>query len=318
MHISLQFLIFFTSCVFIFKTTDWFVRGTVDLAAVFRLPKVFVGVTLVSLVTTAPEFIVSVSSSFMGEPGLAVGNALGSCICNIGLVFAVGIMLKGIKVYKVDYKYKFSFLVGVLLLEMVLINNGILSRKEAVLLFAILAVFLFLNYRLAMHERSGMEELIHPDKKKDLIRKGAFFFLIGGLGTVLLARFGMVTTGKAIAEFFGVPPIIIGLTLVAFGTSLPEFFTAIVSAVKGHGEIALGNVVGANLLNLLFVLGSSAMAHPLTIDKQTIYFNMPALIIITLVMFFLGYKDLNYDRKEGIILLSCYLAYLILLFTYLY
>ncbi len=318
MELTFQFLIFLGACALIFKTTDLFVHGAVDLAEVLRLPKAFIGVTLVSLVTTAPEFIVSVTSSYIGEPGLAVGNALGSCICNIGLVFGVGIVLREVRVDKNDYKYKLSFLVGVLLLMLCLIANGVLSRPEALLLFGVLIFFLISNYKLAMHERDGIKELISPDKKNERIKKGIIKFIIGGVGTVLLARFGMVQPGIAIATAFNVPTIIIGLTLIAVGTSLPELFTVIISSRKGHSEIALGNVVGANLLNLLFVLGAAGLINPLPIDNETIIFNMPSLLILTVIMFFLGFRNLKYERKEGYVLLGCYVLYLFLLFGFFY
>lgn len=318
MELLIQFLIFFTACGLIFKTTDFFVRGTVDLAEALRIPKVFIGVTLVSLVTTAPELIVSVTSSYLGESGMAVGNALGSCLCNISLVFGVGIFLKEVVVKKEDYKYKLSFLVGALLLVFGFIANGVLSLFEAIILLSVLTVFLVINYRLVLNERATIEDIIPHDKKKDLVRKGIFYFLIGGIGTVLLARYGMVTTGINIATALNIPPIIIGLSLVALGTSLPELFTVIISSRKGHSDIAFGNVVGANLLNLLFVLGTSAAVNPLTIDKQTIAFTMPALIAITLIMFILGFNNLKYSRKEGWVLLGCYSLYLFILFGFLY
>jgi len=318
MFLLANILILIGACLLIFKTTELFVRGTVDLATALRLPKLFVGLTLVSLVTTAPEFIVSVSSSYIGNSGMAVGNALGSCICNIGLVFATGILLKELRIHEKDYKSKLFFLVGILLLMFLFITNGWISRIEALILLAILAVFMFINFRIAMEERETIQEMIHPDKKNDLIKKGGLLFLFGGIGTVLLARYGMVNTGINIATLLNVPSIIIGLSIIAIGTSLPELVTVIVSSRGGHSEIALGNVIGANILNLLLVLGSSALINPLTIDTQTIFFTMPAVLALTLVMFFLGFKDHRYSKREGFILLGLYLFYLTALFTFLY
>jgi len=128
----------------------------------------------------------------------------------------------------------------------------------------------------------------------------------------------MVNTGINIATLLNVPSIIIGLSIIAIGTSLPELVTVIVSSRGGHSEIALGNVIGANILNLLLVLGSSALINPLTIDTQTIFFTMPAVLALTLVMFFLGFKDHRYSKREGFILLGLYLFYLTALFTFLY
>jgi len=137
MFLLANILILIGACLLIFKTTELFVRGTVDLATALRLPKVFVGITLVSLVTTAPEFIVSVSSSFIGNSGMAVGNALGSCICNIGLVFATCIILKELRIHEKDYKSKLIFLVVILFLVYLFILNGLIGRFEALFLLAI-------------------------------------------------------------------------------------------------------------------------------------------------------------------------------------
>ncbi len=318
MALFIQFLIFGVACGLIFKTTDLFIRGTVDLAEALHLPKIFVGVTLVSLVTTAPEFIVSVTSSYLGDSGMSVGNALGSCICNTGLIFAIGIMLKDIAVKKIEFKTKFPFLIGALILLFPFMFNGTISRPEATLLLAVFVVFLILNYRLVLQERNHLEELVHPDTKKDLLKKGTLCFLIGGAGTVLLARYGMLNPGIAIAQAFHVPSIIIGLTLVAVGTSLPELFTAIISSQKGHGDIALGNVIGANLMNVLYILGTSALVRPLAIDRPTLIFSLPVALALTLLMFFLGLRRLRYNRRDGFILLGFYLLYVIVLISFLY
>jgi cation:H+ antiporter len=294
------------------------VSGAVELSLALRLSKVLIASTIVSLVTTTPEFIVSVSSSIMGNSGMAVGNAVGSCICNIGLIFAVGIMIKNIKIDKKELSEKILILLaslsGVFLLGM----NQTIGRNGAGLLFLLLAVFMYLNYLTAVQQRKSIEGEIKAEKGRHNILKSLNKIFIGGALTVLLARYGLLNPGINIANFLGVPSILIGLTLVAVGTSLPELFTAIASSRKGQGEIALGNVIGANILNILWVLGASAMVRPISIDTQTILFNIPAAIFFTLLMFLFGIKSGRYARINGIILMAVYFLYIFVLFMYIY
>ncbi len=316
----INILILAGSGLLIFKTTDWFVRGTVDIASALRLPKVFIALTLVSIMTTAPEFIVSVFSSYIGEPGVAVGNALGSCICNIGLVFAVGVLIKKIVAEKEDFLYKITFLLLISLLMAFFTYDGIITKFESIFLIILLVAFLGVNFYIGIKGKVSIEknEEAKPEDKKHLLRNGAFFFLIGGLGTVLLARFGLLNSGIAIAHALGAPPILVGLTLIAIGTSLPELFTAIIAAKKGHSDIALGNVIGANTLNLLWVLGAAGLVNPLPIDTETIQFTLPSVIALTVLLFVLGITNRTYDRKEGIVLLLGYITYIVTLIFFIY
>lgn len=302
----------------VFKTTEWFVRGTVDIATALRLPKMFIGITLVSLVTTLPEFIVSVSSSWLGEAGMAVGASVGTFICNIGLVFAVGIILSEVLAQREDFQFRMTFLVVALLIFYLFCLDGILERREACVLLLLLVFFMFMNYRMALKGREKIPLITEPGRKNRLLKTGAILFLTGGAGTVLLARYGLLDPGLEIARGLKVPPIVIGLSVIAVGTSLPELFTAIVASRKKHGEIALGNVIGANVLNLLWVLGVAALVAPLPLDKQTLYFSLPSALFFSAALFLLGFAKLSYSRKEGIFLIASYLIYLVAVFFVLY
>jgi cation:H+ antiporter len=300
------------------RTADILVSGAVELSLALRLSKVLIASTLVSLVTTMPEFIVSVSSSNMGNSGMAVGNAVGSCICNIGLIFAVGTMIKSVKIDKKELTEKILILLVSLSVVLFLGMNGVIGRNGAALLFMLLALFMYLNYLTALKQRKEIEHEIGDEKGKHNVYQSLFKIFTGGFLTVLLARYGLVDPGINIANFLGVPSILIGLTLIAVGTSLPELFTAIVSSRKGHGEIAMGNVIGANILNLLWVLGAAAMVRPIYIDAQTILFNIPVAILFTVLMFLFGIKSGKYNRINGMILIAFYLIYILALFTVLY
>ena len=262
MGIIFNFMVFFAAGLLILKSADLFIKGAVEISLSLRLSKIFIGATIVSIVTTTPELIVSSMSSAIGESGLAVGNAIGSCICNIGLILAIGAIMNDVPVTKEDLKYKVAFLLVSLMAVYLLMMDGLLNKIEAIGLLFLFVIFIFINYRLALKGRIQLDDTLNVSRDNHLLRKGVISFFLGGLFTVIIARYGLVYPGLAIAEFFKVPPAVIGLSMIALGTSLPELCTTIVSSRKRHSEIALGNVVGASILNLLLVLGISALINP--------------------------------------------------------
>ena len=322
--VILNFIIFFLAGFLILKSTDVFVKGAVEVSAALTLSKVLVGATLVSLITTTPEFAVSMTSSYVGQTGMAVGTAVGSCICNVGLILAVGCIIRDITVRKDDIKYRIAYLVVALSVAYLFMSSGVVSREDAVAMLALLVIFLVHNYSMAVkhrrreHELYELLEVVGPRRDKATLRKGAISLLFGGVATVLLAQYGLLESGLNIAILFNVPPILVGLSLVAVGTSLPDLFVAVVSSRKQHGEIVLGDVIGANILNLLGVLGIAALIRPLPVDTQTLDFSMPVAIFITLIMLALAGRSLQFKRKAGILLLGVYVTYLVALFTFVY
>ena len=318
MGIIFNFIVLFAAGFLILKSADLFIKGAVEISLSLRLSKVFIGATIVSIVTTTPELIVSSMSSAIGETGLAAGNAIGSCICNIGLVFAIGAIMKDVPITKEDLKYKVAFLLISLIVVYLLVMDGLLNKVEAVGLLLLFVIFIFINYRLALKGRIPPDNAINVPRSNHLLRKGIISFSLGGIFTVIIARYGLVYPGLAIAEFFKVPPAVIGLSMIALGTSLPELCTTVISSRKLHSEIALGNVVGASILDLLLVLGVSALINPLTIDRQTILFNMPVAVLFSVMMLILGFRNLRFSRLKGIIMLTIYVLYIAALFSIIY
>ncbi|MFH1709632.1 MAG: calcium/sodium antiporter [bacterium] len=318
MNILIDISILIGSGLCIMQTAELLVNGAVELSLILRLSKVLIAATVVSIVTTTPEFIVSVSSSLLGHSGMAVGNAIGSCICNIGLILAVGMIIKNIKIDKEELFGKIFILLASLMVILLLGMNGTIGRNGAALLFILLVLFMYYNYQAAVKQRKSIEQGITDGKAKHNIFKSLLKIFTGGFLTILLARYGLVNPGINIANFLGVPSILIGLTLISVGTSLPELFTAIVSSRKGHGEIALGNVVGANILNVLWVLGAAAMVRPVNIDAQTMLFNIPVAIFFAALIMLFGMKSGRFNRANGLTLLLFYLIYVLTLFLVLY
>jgi cation:H+ antiporter len=324
--VILNFVIFFLAGFLILKSTDVFVKGAVEVSAALTLSKVLVGPTLVSLITTTPEFAVSATSSYVGQTSMAVGDAVGSCICNVGLILAVGCIIRDITVRRDDLKYRIVYLVVALSVAYLFMSSGVVGREDAVAMLALLIIFLVHNYSIVVvkHRRREqklyelLDEAVSQRRDKASLRKGVISLVFGGVTTVLLAQYGLLGSGLNIATLLNVPPILIGLSLVAVGTSLPDLFVAVVSSRKQHGEIVLGDVIGANILNLLGVLGIAALIRPLPVDTQTLEFNMPVAIFITLIMLALAGRSLQFRRKAGVLLLGVYVTYLIVLFTFVY
>ncbi len=294
------------------KTTKLFVAGAASLGLVLGFSRIFIGVTLVSLVTTSPELVVSVSASLMGQSGLAVGNALGSYICNIGLILAVGCLIRDIHLERKELVNKGISLVISLGVVYLFIADGVLNRTEAAILIAMQAAFLIYNYLEAVKARKNIQ--IEDPKGSMPLVKSVIYFLAGGAGTVLLARYGLVEPAVKIAIYFQVPMLLIGLTMVAVGTSLPELFTSIVSARNEQADLSLGNVIGANIMNLLLIMGVAGLINPLIIDRQVLVQTMPLAVLMTAALLVLGIKRLKFDKKAGLVFLGIYVLYLLLSF----
>lgn len=314
MTIGLAFVIFLFSIFLITKTTDMFVKGAVSVAYELKVPKSFIGITLVSLMTTLPELIVSITGSIMGESGLVVGNALGSCICNIGLVFAVAIIINDVKIEKRDKLNIFYYCLSLIIAYLLFIDYR-LSRIDGIILLLLLIIFQIYNYYSSV--KRGLQDTVPVEEIDNRLHlnKGILWLLIGGLTTVLIARYGIINTGIYIANRLKVPSIVIGLTLVALGTSIPELFTAIISSRSKNSEIAFGNVLGANILNILFILGIAVVIKPIPIDRQTIIVHSPVAFILAVILYFLSFKRYTLKRRDGIIILIIYVLYIIYLFS---
>jgi len=321
-----DFIIFIIAIAVIIKSADLFTSGASALAQALRIPRMIIGLTIVSLATTTPELTVSAISSHLHLGGIAVGNALGSCIANIGLVLGLAAVARPIHFQPKLIKLELKFLIGVAVFLFLLMLNfrrglgdilqgGTLSSGDGLLLLGLLvASFTYIIVReLRIRGKTVGNSDPPPRMKKDVLK-----FLIGAVGVVASAKYGIIPSGVSIAKFLGVPEIVIGLSLVAVGTSLPELFTALVAASKKMGDIAAGNVIGANILNILWVLGVSSLINPLAIDSQTLRITMPVLLSFIIVMLIFARSGFRLVRWEGGVLLLIYSAYIAYLFKFAY
>ena len=303
------------------KGADWMIDGVVDLAERTGLPKIVIGATVVSLGTTLPEAFVSVMAAYMGNPGLALGNGVGSIIADTGLIFGLTCILAAVPVNRFILnrtgwvQIGAALLLVIIALAALLTSEGeepMLERWVGFLFLALLAAYLYVTYVWA---KQGTATLVEEITEHELMGLGKCWLLVvGGLILVVSGARVLVPAASEIAIRFGVPDDVIAATMVAFGTSLPELMTAIAAVRKGHPEITVGNIVGADVLNVLFVIGAAAVAAPLAIPENFYYFHFPAMLAI-LVSFriFISMNTAGvFHRWQGVWLLGLYGTYVIL------
>lgn len=303
----------------IVKGGEWFVAAAVKTAEFLRMPRVVIGSTLVSLATTTPELVVSIMAGLHGHSGLAVGNAVGSCICNIGLIVGVTAALKHVDVHlralRTGLIVMFGAAVGLFLMTLSLK----LGRWQgAVLLAAGAGYFVWdfvTHYRdrkprdLAEAKAIGRE---HSGQGARWLegRTGTAMQFIAGAAVVVVGSRLLVGGAVDVAGALGVPPMIIGLTVVAVGTSLPELITAVSSSRQAVSDLSVGNVIGANIANLTLIVGAAAVLHELELDRPTQLFSFPAMLIGMGLLLWVLSTERRVTRREGALLLGYYGLYL--------
>ena len=306
---------------------DWMIDGVVALAERTGMPKIVIGATVVSLGTTLPEAFVSVMAAYMGNPGLALGNGVGSIIADTGLIFGLTVVLATVPVNRFILNRTGWVQVGSATL-LVVIAAGILvttpegqepmlGRWVGFLFLCLLAAYLYVTYYWSKQggDLTGGEEEDEDEDEEEMPLSKAWIMVVGGLFLIILGARVLVPSASEIAFRFGVPEDVIAATMVAFGTSLPELMTAIAAVRKGHPEITVGNIVGADVLNSLFVIGAAAAAAPLAIPSNFFYFHFPAMLIILYsfrIFITMNNKTGVFQRWQGVWLLTVYGVYVFL------
>lgn len=315
-------LIIVVCIVLLSKGADWMIDGVVDLAARTGLPKIVIGATIISLGTTMPEAFVSVMAAFMGNPGLALGNGVGSIIADTGLIFGLTCIVAVVPVNKFILnrtgwvQVSAATLLVVVSVIALATTTGVpvLGRWVGIVFVVLLAAYMYVTYLWA---KQGGEHAFAGEAEREaelMSMAKCWVMVLGGLFLIVLGARVLVPSASEIAVRIGVPDDVIAATMVAFGTSLPELMTAIAAIRKGHPEITVGNIVGADVLNCLFVIGAAACARPLEIPSNFFYFHFPAMLIIlySFRVFIFISKDGRFKKWMGVWLLSVYLIYVIL------
>ncbi|MCI0745621.1 MAG: calcium/sodium antiporter [Verrucomicrobia subdivision 3 bacterium] len=306
------------------KGGELFVAAAVRLAEFLRMPRVVIGSTLVSLATTTPELVVSIMAGAKGAPELAVGNAVGSCICNVGLVLGLTAAFKHIDVNPAALRIPLiaMFTFGATLMLMTL-DLG-LSRRQGMTLIcggAVYFVYDFVKYARDVKPSHIAEAAVieaAATSRLDWFRgkPGTTVQFLLGAGTVVLGSRVLVDAAVALASALGLPSILIGLTIVAVGTSLPELITAVTSSRQAVSDLAVGNVLGANIANLTIIVGTAAVLSEVTMRRVTHSFNFLALLGLFAVLLWMLLSERRVSRKEGVtlvVLYNLYIAGLVLL-----
>jgi cation:H+ antiporter len=301
-------------------SADRFVVGASAMAYNLKVSPLVIGLTIVGLGTSAPEMLVSALASWQGNSGLAVGNALGSNIINTGLILGFTAMIIPLNVHSSILKRELPVLLLVMVVALLLLLDGTLGRLDGLLLLTGMVVMLIWMIRLGRTSPTGEDPMSaeFADEIPTTLSMGraVFWLLVGGL--VLLGSSRLLVWGAvSIAESMGVSDLVIGLTIVALGTSMPELAATVMSAIKGEHDIALGNVIGSNIFNLLVVLGLPGVINPAAIDTEVLTRDYPVMIGLTLALFVMAYGFRGpgrINRIEGTLLVLAFCAYQTLLY----
>ena len=314
-------LLFLVGLACLIKGGDWFVDGASDLARRFHLPELLIGATVVSIGTTLPEVMVSTMSAISGHGEIAYGNAIGSVICNTALIAAITIAVRPGKVDPKALKMPvlFFFLAAAIYCVAAYLI-GSFTRTVGILMLCVFLVYMILNVR--QMKNSPQPEPQEPESEGLPVWK-MILFLVLGAALIALGAHLLVENGTKIAQALGVPESVIALTFVALGTSLPELVTAITSLVKGHSDLSLGNVIGANVFNLVLVSGVSVTLAPFAVPQSAVLFEhnaslvleIPLMIIVMLILTVPALIKGKLSRFQGILMLAIYAAFCAIQFT---
>jgi len=301
-------------------SADRFVEGASGIAKNFQVSPMVIGLTIVSVCTSLPEMIVAAIAAWQGNNNLGIGNAIGSNIANIGLVLGATAMIAPLVIQAHIFKREMPALFLVSLLCLVLFRDGELGRLDGMILGGGLVVFVFWLYRIGMRERDAVLEAEFKDViPADMDMKTSVLWFIVGLVVLMLSSRMMVWGAVEIAAFLGVSDLVIGLTIVAIGTSLPELVASIASVLKGEAELAVGNVIGSNMFNILAVLMMPALIKPGSFDDSILSRDLPVMLAFTVLLFGMAYglnkKEGKVNRIEGGILFFGFVIYLYMLYA---
>lgn len=297
--------------ILLIKGADFFVEGASSIAEKFNIPQIVIGLTIVAFGTSAPEAAISITAAMAGNSGITIGNVVGSNILNILLILGITAVVTVVPVAKNTLKYEMPFVTFITILLLVLgVMGSDISRIDGIIFWLIFLFFLYYLYRLSKSGESSPKGSVNVSKESSMPRM--IIITLIGLVFIVWGSDRTVNAATGIAQAIGISDRIIGLTIVAFGTSLPELLTSVTAAFKGKPDIAIGNIVGSNIFNILFVIGTVALIHPVDFSSGFIIDTGVAIAASALLLILCAIKK-KLTRPAGIILLLSYMVY----FTYL-
>lgn len=305
MEALLQILLVIVGFVMLVKGADWFVDGAAGIAERFGIPQLVIGLTIVAMGTSAPEAAVSISAAFKGTADITIGNVVGSNILNILVILGVTSVIVAVAVQKSTVRYEIPFMIGITVLLLIFgITGNEVNRIEGAILWVFFILYIVYLYRMTKNQAPAEEE-----KKKEKASVGKLILLvIVGLALVVFGSDVTVDAATKLARIVGLSDKFIGLTIIALGTSLPELVTSVSAARKGKADIAIGNIVGSNIVNILFVVGTTALILPVPFAGGFVI-DMAIAIAAAVLLFVCVFRKQKLDRAGGIIMLIGYVAY---------
>ena len=303
--IIIQVVLLLVGFLFLIKGSDFFVDGASSIASHLKIPTIIVGLTIVAFGTSAPEAAVSITSSLTGSNAMAVSNVIGSNLFNMLMVIGIAALLSNLLMEKSVLKKDLPFLVAITLLFAIFIFIGWdITNLEGIILLIILAGYIIYLIRGSKKSKNAND----VEAAKFTLPKSIILIIIGLVGIIIGGDL-VVDSASAIAIALGMSETLVGLTIVAIGTSLPELVTSITALKKGENQLVIGNVIGSNIFNILFVLGASSAISRIPLDSSMLI-DVLFMMGVTILCFIFGKTQDKYDKKEGVILIALFIAYM--------
>lgn len=304
-------ILFLLGFVLITKGADIFIESTISVAKKTNIPEIVLGATIVSLATTFPELTVSAFASIQGHTTMSLGNAIGSIICNTGLALGLVAMIKPFKVDKKIFNSKAILLIISVIVLIILGMDKTIGRTDAMALIGLLVIYMINNYNSIPKtgsRRTSNATNIEYSKSSDMIKLVVMFVI--GITMMIIGSRLLVNNGIKIAEVLGVPQAVISLTVIALGTSLPELVSCLTAIRKSHNAISVGNILGANILNIVSVIGLSSFINDIPILKQTSMVDFPFMILLLLILIIPTFIKQKIYRFQGLLMILTYIIYI--------
>lgn len=305
MDLLLQFGLLVLGFVLLGKGADWFVEGAAGIAAKFGIPQLVIGLTIVAMGTSAPEAAVSIAASLKGSADITIGNVVGSNIMNILVILGCASVITPLLLARSTARIEIPYVIAITALLFWQGRDGVISFVDGLTLCVGFVIYLAYLYRMAVNSAPTEEERA----EEEMSLGKCVVWTLGGLAVIIVGSNVTVNAATAIAVFMGLSERIIGLTIVALGTSLPELFTSVTAARKGNADIAIGNIVGSNIFNILFVVALSALIVDIPFDKAFTFDSYAAIFAAVLLWLCVLPKE-RLARWAGALMLVCYGAYL--------
>ena len=309
----IDILFFLAGLLILYFGADWLVKGASRLAITLNVQPVIVGLTVVAFGTSLPEFVVSFIGAMRELPDIALGNIVGSNIVNIGLIIGLSAIIFPLSVHMKLLKFEVPFMIFAAFLLFIFSINGTVSRMDSILFAVIFSGYIAYTIRAAKKETPDVAgEYREFLRVRDSIKKD-IVLIIAGLAVLIAGAEILLISAVSIARAMGISELIIGMTIVAVGTSLPELATSAVAAFKRESDISIGNIVGSNIFNILFILGVTGIIRPVSVHPEAWRLHMPVMIFFSLLLFIFMKTGNVISRAEGAVMVLLYIGYLMII-----